>query len=172
MENQNKISKTFLFITVLSFVLFFGSYLTKLNLLSQFFDAETMTLKSIYEGSDLSLVMKSLLPSFSVSMISFIAFVLFFIVYVIVTKITLREEGWLFITIIILLITAPFEIFLLIKFDLPIISELMQVSIRYDYILGLMKNRMMILGPFPLILLFSYFVIIYLSLFKPLQKNK
>ncbi len=172
MENQNKISKTFLFITVLSFVLFFGSYLTKLNLLSQFFDAETMTLKSIYVGSDLSLVMKSLLPSFSVSMISFIAFVFFCIVFVIVTKINLREEGWLFITIIILLITTPFEIFLLIKFDLPIISELMQVSIRYDYILGLMKNRMMILGPFPLILLFSYFVIIYLSLFKPLQKNK
>lgn len=172
MENQNKISKTFLFITVLSFVIFLGSYLTKLNLLSQFFDAETMNLKSIYEGSDLSLVMKSLLPSFSVSMISFVVFVLFFIISILVTKIILRNEGWLFITIIILLITVPIEIFLLIKFDLPIINELMQVSIRYDYILSLMKNRIMILGPFPLILLFSYFVIIYLSLFKPLQKNK
>lgn len=172
MENQNKISKTFLFITVLSFVIFLGSYLTKLNLLSQFFDAETMNLKSIYEGGDLSLVMKSLLPSFSVSMISFIAFVLFFIMYIVVTKINLRNEGWLFITIIILVITVPIEIFLLIKFDLPIISELMQVSIRYDYILSLMKNRITILGPFPLILLFSYFVLIYLSLFKPLQKNK
>lgn len=171
MENQNKISKTILFLSVLSFVLFTGSYLTKINLIWQFFDAETIDLKSIYTGSDLSLVFKSLLPSFSITLISFFSFILFFAVYLIYSKINLKNNGWLFIILIILVVTTPFELYLFIKIDWKIIVELMKTNISQDFILSLLKKRLTILGPFPLILLFSYFVIIFLTVFKPF-KNK
>lgn len=170
MENQNKISKTILFLSVLSFVLFAGSYLTKINLIWQFFDAETIDLKPTYLGNELSLVFKSLLPSFSITLISFFSFIIFFLAYLVYSKINLKNNGWLFIILIILVITTPFELYLFIKIDWKIIVELMKTSISQDFILGLMKKRLTILGPFPLILLFSYFVIIFLTVFKPFKK--
>ncbi len=171
MENTSKISKLVLFLSILSFVIFIGSYIVKLAMMNQFFDAETMGLKSFYTGKDLSLALHALLPVFSISMISFLSFLFFYVMFIVLAKINLKLEGWLFIISIILLITAPLESYLLIKFDWEIIRHLQSENIVVDFVINLLKNRMTVLGPFPLVLLFSYFIIIFLALFKPLRKN-
>lgn len=171
MENLNKISKSVLFLMIVSFAFFTGSYLTKLLLISQFFDAETMELKSIYANQNLKLTLESLLPVFSVTLIFHVSFLLFFILFLVLTKINLKINGWLFIVVITLLVTTPFEVYLIFKYDVKIISQLLSESFEQSYLIGLLKNRISELGPFPLILLFSNILIIFLVTFKPLQKR-
>lgn len=172
MENLNKISKSILAVTILSFTIFIGSYLTKLALINQFFDAETMELKSIFANNDLSLTIQSLLPAFSVALLSYLVFLVCFILFLVVSKPKLRNYGWLFIITLILVITTPFEIYLIFKYDWTIVNTLFKPNFDTNFIINLLKNRITGLGPFPLVLLFSNFLIIFLATFKPLQKGR
>lgn len=171
MENLNKISKSVLFLMIVSFAVFTGSCLIKLLLINQFFDAETMGLKAIYANQNLKLTLESLLPVFSVTLIFYVSFLLFFILFLVLSKINLKINGWLFIVVITLLVTTPFEVYLIFKYDVKIISRLLSESFEQSYLIGLLKNRILELGPFPLILLFSNILIIFLVTFKPLQKH-
>ncbi len=171
MENLNKISKSVLFLMIVAFAVFTGSYLTKLLLISQFFDAETMGLKSIYANQNLKFTLESLLPVFFVTLIFYISFLLCFILFLALSKINLKTNGWLFIVAITLLVTTPFEVYLIFKYDIKVISQLFSESFEQSYLIDLLKNRIIELGPFPLILLFSNILIIFLVTFKPLQKR-
>lgn len=172
MQNLNKISKSILFLAITSFVLFTGSYLSKLLMISQFFDAETMELKPIFVNNDLTMALQTLLPIFTAVLTFYIAFLLFYILFIVMTKINLREYGWLFIITIILVVTTPFELYLIFKYDWIIIKQLLGMNFDSNYLIELIKNRIIALGPFPLVLLFSNFLVIFLSIFQPLQKVK
>ena len=172
MENLNKISKSILFLTLISFVIYTGSYLTKLVLIGQFFDAETMQIKTMFAKQDLTLTLQLLLPAFSVTLIFYAAFLLFYFLFLILSKVSFRKYGWLFIITIILLVTMPFEIYLILEYDWKIINSLFYMNFDQSYLVELLKNRIIDLGPFPLVLLFSNILIILLATFKPLQKTQ
>ena len=171
MENLNKISKSVLFLMLVSFVLYAGGYLTKLVLIGQFFDAETMELKSIFANQNLTLTLQSLLPSFTVALVFYLAFLVFFSLFLILSKVNLRDYGWLFIITIIIVVTTPFELYLILKYDWKIINTLYSMNFDPNLQIELIKNRIIDLGPFPLVLLFSNILVILLATFKPLQKN-
>jgi len=170
MENLNKFSKSILFFTLVTFVLYSGSYLVKLVQIGQFFDAESMELKSRFVNQDLTLTLQSLLPSFSITLIFFTSFLFLYILFFVVSKINFKKDGWLFIITIIILVTTPFEAYLIFKYDWKIIDSLISSNFNQNYVLDLIKNRITNFGPFPLVLLFSNILIILLATFKPLQK--
>ncbi len=171
MENLNKISKAILYLVVISFVLFTGSYLVKLGLFYQLFEPKNLDLKDVFQNSDLTLVLSSLLPSLTITLLSYAAFLFSLITFLLISKISLKNNGWLFIITMIVAVTGIFELILLFNFDRVIIHQLFSSTLDQEYVISLLKGRMTEFGPFPLILLFSYLVIIFLALFRPLTKR-
>lgn len=171
MQNLNKFSKTFLFISVASFAIFIGSYVVKLSMLNQLFQPENLLLKYVFVDKDLTPMFEILIPVFSITVVSFLLLTIASIVFLVSSKISLKENGWLFISFLIFVITAIFEWVLIIRYDLEFLSVVMSNNFDQNMIIDLLRNRVTDFGPFPLILVFSYMVIVYLCLFKPLKSN-
>lgn len=73
--------------------------------------------------------------------------------------------------LLIILVTAPFEIYLM-TIDLKTTLKVLAGNFQTDEILSLYIRRNKVLSSFPLIELFSYFSIIFLAVIKPLRMKK
>lgn len=169
MDNISKTSKIILFVTISFFALWLGGYVLRQLVVYQFFEVENLELRNIYNPDNLSPVYYSLLPVFVFNLITYLVFLIFFIVFVVTSKIKIKHEGWFFIIIILVAITAPFEVYLL-TFDYKIANNIYSTIASAESTLNLIKDRMTILSSFSLIEIFSFIGIIFLAIFRPLRK--
>ncbi len=169
MNNLNKPAKYFLFLTVLFFCLWLGGYVGRQLTVFRLFEPENMALKSMYNEVGLTQVINILLPVITYNLIMYPAFILSLILFLITSHINLKKEGWLFISVTIIFITLPFEVYLS-TLDYELVSKILTGSFNSDKIVKILRERITILGSFPLIETFAYFAIIGLFLFKPLRK--
>lgn len=170
MKNLSLIAKIFLLITSISFPLWLGGYVARQVVIYQLFEPIELNFKTIYQNQNLSAVFYTIFPLLVFNLTSYSVFLISFTIFLITSKINLKKEGWLFIILIIILICAPFEIYLSIT-DYKIASIVLSDPMNVDTVTSLVKERMMILNSFPLIEIFSSFAIIYLFLFKPFRKE-
>ena len=170
MQNLTKLSKILLAITSLFFTVWLGSYISRQVVIYQFFDPENLSLKPIYSARNLSDVLFTILPLIVLNIISYIAFLLSLLIFLFQSRISLKKEGWLFISILIVLICAPFEIFLILK-DYKISSEIYTQNFDSLAIVNLIRDRMTVLSSFSLIEIISFVGIIFLSILQPLKKS-
>ena len=168
MENISKISRTFLYVAFLFFILWLGGYIARQIYIFQLFEPEELSLRDFFINKNLSGVFYSFIGLLLYNIISFLVFILFFSLFLLTSKINLKQEGWLLITVIIVFLTAPLEIFLL-TFDFNIVSRLLSAAFSNYTILTLLRERMTILGSFPLAEIFAYIFITYLILFRPFR---
>lgn len=170
MTKLSNLSRFFLFLSFLFGSLWLGSYFTRQIVVYQFFEPDGLNLKAIYNQQNLEVVVKTIAPLFVSNSILFLSFLLFFISFVLTSKIKLKEEGWFLIILLIIIITAPFELYLLYK-DYKIINTIyFTASTSGLELISQIKERMQSLSGFALIEIFSYFGIIFLTIFKPLRK--
>jgi hypothetical protein len=170
MNNLNGFSKFILFITCLSGSLWLGSYVTRLSTAYSLFEETDFILKPYYNNGNLSEVFITLLPVYTTTFISYIIFFLFFIIFLMISRISLKQNGWFFITTVLIIATFPFEAYLM-TIDWKILSLIKSESFNPDDIVNLIKDRFNIFSSFPVIEIFSYFAIIFLIIFKPLTKE-
>lgn len=170
MKNNNLLQKINLFIVVSSFIIWLGTYIARHLAIYQLFEPEGLVLRSIYDSNNLNAVWHSLTPLLVSSLITFPVFILTFLTYLFISKVSLKKEGWLFISLLIILVTAPFEIFLMMR-DYRIVNLLLSNVAEPMKILDMIRERITILSSFSLIEIFSYLAIVFLSIFKPLTKN-
>jgi uncharacterized MnhB-related membrane protein len=170
MKKYNTLTKIVLYVSFLSGVIWTGTYLLRMFLFYQLFSAEDLALKEEFLSADLSPVFYALLPAVTTTFITFIIFLITFFLFFIFSKIKLRENGWFFIILMIVIITAPFEIYLM-TIDADIISGIYFNAYNSDTILDFVVKRFKTLSSFPVIEILSYFAIIYLALFKPLTRK-
>ncbi len=171
MRKKSKLENIFLYLSVISGALWAGAYLLRLFIFYWLFEPEDFVLKSYINESTVSAVVYTLLPALTTTFVLYIIFILSFIIFLLSTNLKLKDNGWLFISLLIIVITLPFEAYLMI-IDYDIIQ--MVLSNRYDGfgIIHLVVDRFRIFGNFSLIELFSYFSIFYFILFKPFTKIK
>jgi hypothetical protein len=167
MKNLNKFSKTFLYIAVLSGVLWMGSYLLRLFIVNWLFE-ENFISKSYINEQNLPGILTSLTPALVTPLILYIVFVPSFILFLTISKISLKQKGWLFIITVLVFITLPFEIYL-ISIDYKIISFLLSENFNISEVNKLVIERSSKFSSFPLIELFCYSAMIFLVLFRPLE---
>ncbi|MDZ7763034.1 MAG: hypothetical protein U5K00_01220 [Melioribacteraceae bacterium] len=141
MQNLSKLSKTFLYLTVASFSIFIGSYIVKLAMMNQLFEPENLLLKNKFSGTDLNVTFEIMIPVFSITNFSFLLLTISYIVFLATSKTNLKKHGWLFIITIILFITAVFEWILIIKFDIKILTELMNNEIEQSTLVESFKKE-------------------------------
>ncbi len=168
MEKLKTPAKFILFITLLSGILWLGSYTARLFLTYQLFQPKNLSLKSYINASNLSGIYTTLTPIITFTFICYIVFFIGFTLFLIVSKISLKKEGWLFITLLIIYITAPFELFLM-TLDWKTIMILLSENFKSEEITQLFMKRLSLLSSFSLIEIFSFVGIIFLVVFKPLR---
>lgn len=171
MENQNKISKVILYFTVIFFIFWLGGYIARHLVIYQYFEPENLTLRELFTKESLPATFYLILPLIIFNIFSYVVFLVLFIIFLIISKFNLKLEGWLLIVSLIVFITAPFEIFLLIK-DYKIVKDIYYNLTNAEYLISLIRERITILSSFSLIEIFSYLGIVFLVIFKPLRKQK
>ena len=170
MAKLSLVSKIFLFLAILFFSLFLGGYVARQMIIYQLFEPNGLDFKSMYNDQNLAFVYPTIAPVLILNLITYMTFLISSVVFFVTSKIKIKYEGWLFAIIIIIVITAPFEIYLS-TIDLKIVSMIMSNSAPINAISELIKERMIVLSSFSLIEVFSFAAIIFLYLFQPLRKK-
>ena len=169
MQNLSKPSKIFLFLTELFFVLWLGGYVLRQIVVYQFFEPENLSLKLSIGSSSLSDILLIILPVFVFNIVTYAGFLVTFIVFLFISKISLKKEGWLFISVLIVAVCAPFEIYLLAK-DYKIATTIYSMSFDPTAVMNEIRERLVTLSSFSLIEIVSFIGIIFLSVFQPLKR--
>lgn len=170
MKDQNLLSKIFAFLTVLSGSIWLGSYAERMIISYQLFDID-MNIMPYVNQQNLSGILVTITPAVYTTFIVYLFFIFAFTIFLFFSKISLRENGWLFIIAVIVYLTLPFETYLL-TIDYKIISALsFSDVIDAEYIVSLIKDRFTTLSSFPIIIFLSYCSLIYFLLFRPFTKK-
>jgi hypothetical protein len=172
MNNLSKTSKSLLVVVFISYAVWIGTYIAKNLCFFQFFDPETMALRNIFEKSDNFSVFYSFFPVITTNIICYGLFVIAFLLFVFTSKISLRYNGWLFISLLIVLITLPVEVYLIFKFDLKIVLDTNSMSLVAKDAIEMLKQRVSKFGMFSFISMFSTLSIVFFFIFRPLTKNE
>ena len=85
-------------------------------------------------------------------------------------KLSLRFNGWLFIILIAILVTFPFEIYLML-IDYKVVIALISGSFDSEQVITLLRDRIKDLSSFPIVALLTYLSFYYFIIFKPITKK-
>jgi hypothetical protein len=171
MKKISKISAIFLTITSLACILWMGSYLLRMFLTYQLFDETLSTYKSYINEQNINGILITLNPSVITPFILYIIFIVFFILFLLTSKLSLKQNGWLFIIMILVLVTFPFEIYLM-TIDYKIFTLVSKGIFQSSEITALIIRRFKDLSSFPLIELLCYCAVVFLAIFKPMTLEK
>ncbi len=170
MKEQYLLNKIFAFLAVLSGAIWLGSYAERMIISYQLFDID-MNIMPYVNQQNLSGIIVTIVPAVNTTFILYIFFIIVFTIFLFTSKMSLRENGWLFIIAVIVYLTLPFEAYLL-TIDYKIISAFsFSDVIDAEYIVSLIKDRFATLSSFPIIIFLSYCSLIYFILFKPFTKK-
>ncbi len=170
MHKLNNISKILLTITLIFGSIWLGGYIVRHLVIYQFFDPENFKLLDIYNNSTSQNSIRLIQSLLVLNIITYSLFLTFFLLFIFTSKVNFKRNGWLFICFLIVLITAPFEIFLLTK-DYEIILQIMDNNFDSLNVLTLIQKRIEVLSSFSIIEIFAYISMYFLILFKPLTKS-
>lgn len=165
MENSSKLTKILLYILSVCFMIWFGSYFIRLVITYQIIDSTSLDILKTYHELPAEFYLTLFVPVLIINIASYFLFSLAFVLFCLFSRLNLRRDGWLFIALVIFIITFPLEIYLL-YLDYSAINFLPDVN----SFLHTLEKRIQILSSFPIIELFLYLAVIYLFLFKPLRK--
>ena len=171
MNSLTKTAKFFLYVFVASGTLWLGSYITRLSAFYQLFQATEFTLKEFVNDQNISGIFQTLIATVSINLIFYLLMILSFILFIITSKLNLKQNGWLFISAVLIFLSAPFE-FYLILIDYKIIMLVLSEIFDPKEVLNLVIKRFTVLSSFPIVEILSYLAIIYLFLFQPLSGTR
>jgi len=170
MNKQNLLNKIFAFLAVLSGSIWLGSYAERMIIFYQLFDIDLNMMPYINQ-QNLSGILVTIIPAVYITFILYLFFIFAFTIFLLSSKISLRENGWLFIITVVIYLTLPFEAYLL-TIDYKIITATNYGDvINAKYVISLFKDRFTNLGSFPIIIFLSYCSLIYFLFFKPFTKK-
>ena len=170
MKEQNILNRIFAFLAVLFGSIWLGSYAERMIISYQLFDID-MNIMPYVNQQNLSGILVTIIPGVYTTFILYIFFIFTFTIFLFTSKISLRQNGWLFIIVVIVYLTLPFEAYLS-TIDYKIISAFSFTDvIDADYIVSLIKDRFTTLSSFPIIIFLSYCSLICFLLFKPFTKK-
>jgi hypothetical protein len=163
-------AKIFAVLSLISGSIWIGSYISRMFLVYQLFEGPELILRSYVNDGNIDGILISLLPAFVTHNTAFVVMVISILSFYFFSKVSLRNNGWLFIILIATIITTPFEIYLML-FDYKIINALMSNSFESGYIIGLLRDRIKELSSFSLVAIFTYLSFFFFIIFQPLTKQ-
>ncbi len=166
MKKDSKLALIFSYLALTSGCIWFGAYFARLNITYQMFEAVDLSLKSYISSNSLPAILQTNYPLVILTFITYLILILSFTIYLLISKIKLKENGWLLITALIIYLTLPFES-VLMWIDYKLITLFLLEQFAPSNIIELIRDRITLLNGFPIILLLSYLSIPYFLVFKP-----
>ncbi len=160
-------------IILLSGSVWLGSQITKVLTIYYFFQTDefgNIFLRSEVNSDTIHLISYQFAPIFSITLISYTVFILFVIIYSFFIRKSIKQLGWLFISIMIIFLCVPIEIYLM-KIDFKLFEYSFYRTGDSATFLSLFSNRVQSLSSFPIISIILHFIVIFLIIFKPLDKR-
>lgn len=170
MKNISILSKIFAVLALISASIWVGAYLSRLFLVYQLFEGPDLVLRSYINKGNINGILFSIYPSFVLHFATFIIMLISTVLFYITSKINLRFNGWLFIILIAVLITAPFEIYLMI-IDYKVIMMLYSNSFDSNTVINLLRDRIKDLSSYSIVAILTYLSFYYFLVFQPLTKK-
>lgn len=170
MKNISMFSKIFAVLALVSGAIWVGAYLSRLFLVYQLFEGPDLILKSYINNENVNGILFSILPSFVVHFVAYIIMFLTIIIFYVTSKINLRFNGWLFIILIAIIITMPFELYLML-IDYKIITMLNSNSFDSYIVINLLRDRIKDLSSYSIVAILTYLSFFYFIVFQPLTKK-
>ena len=168
MNKLSKISKISLFLFVVSGAVWLGSYITRLSLFYQIFQPAEFLLKEFINDQNLTGIFQTLIAAVTINIIFYIVMIVTFILFILTSKLNLKQNGWLFISTVLIFISLPFELYLMV-IDYKLVIMVFNGNFNSQEVLKLVIKRFTVLSSFPIVEILSYFAVIYLFLFQPLK---
>jgi len=136
----------------------------------QLFEGQDLVLKNYITNENINGILFSIFPLFVVHFTAFIVMFISTIIFYLSSKINLRFNGWLFIILIAILITTPFEIYLML-IDYKVIMMLNSGSFDSNTVISLLRDRIKDLSSFSIVAILTYLSFYYFIVFQPLSKK-
>ncbi len=168
MNKLNKISNIFLFLFAVSGAIWLGSYITRLSLFYQIFQSTEFALKEFVTDQNLAGIFQALIAAVPINLIFYLVMIIAFILFIITSKLNLKLNGWLFISTVLILISLPFELYLML-IDYKLVMMVFNGNFESEEVLSLVIKRFTVLSSFAIVEILSYFAVLYLFLFQPLK---
>lgn len=165
-------SKILISLTSITGILWLGAYVARLFVTYSFFVPPTLDLRPEFQNTDLAAVFLILIPLVNLTTTTFLSFLGLFFLTLIITRPSLRKNGWLFISLATIIITAPFEIYSIFTYDWVYVTAGSSGSFDSGLLLQSLITRLDKLSGFPIIQICSYAALIFLAIFKPLIKTE
>ncbi|AFN75739.1 hypothetical protein MROS_2509 [Melioribacter roseus P3M-2] len=162
-------AKIFPLLAALFYLSWMCGILSDLLISFQLFEPKGLVLKEIFAQTDLTAGLLLFAPAITLKLISYPLLLISIVFYLIFIKPQLKKEGWLLIILLLIIITAPFNIYLLFK-DYRLLMEIINLRPAAETI-ALIRERFIVLDGFPLINLFVYLGMLFIAIIKPLQKT-
>lgn len=166
MKKNSKSSSLFGYLALTSGSIWFGAYVSRLLTTYQMFEETEYTLKDYISNANLSTIFQTTFPLVNLTFYSYIVMTISFTLFLILSRLKLKENGWLLIIALIIYLTLPLESLLLIT-DYKLIVLFLNEQFGSEQILKLVIERLSKLSSFPIILILSYLTIPYFLVFKP-----
>jgi hypothetical protein len=166
MKDQKLPAKIFGFIAILSGIIWLGVYASRTLISYQLFDVK-MNLMPFTSSQNLEGIFIAITPVINTTFVLYIIFIIAFTIFLFLSNIKLKQNGWLFIIVVIVYVTLPFEVYLM-TIDYKLICELNYNEIvNAEYSAELLREGLIFFSGFPVIIFLSYCSLIYFLVFKP-----
>ena len=170
MKNISILSKIFAVLALISAAIWVGSYLSRLFLVYQLFEGPDLILRGYINNENINGILFSIYPSFVLHFAAFIIMFITTVLFYLTSKINLRFNGWLFIVLLAIIITTPFEIYLML-IDYKVIMMLYSNSFDSNTVINLLRNRIKDLSSYSIVAILTYLSFYYFIVFQPLTKK-
>ena len=170
MKNISILSKIFAVLALISAAIWVGSYLSRLFLVYQLFEGPDLILRSHINNENINGILFSIYPSFVLHFAAFIIMFITTVLFYLTSKINLRFNGWLFIVLLAIIITSPFEIYLML-IDYQVIMMLYSNSFDSNTVINLLRNKIKDLSSYSIVAILNYLSFYYFIVFQPLTKK-
>lgn len=170
MKNISTVAKIFAVLSLMSGAIWIGSYLSRLFLVYQLFEGPDLILKNYLTNENINGILRSISPSIVVHFVSFIVMLISTLLFYFTSKISLRFNGWLFVILIAILLTAPFEIYLMFN-DYKTIVMLNSETFSSTSVIALLRDRIKDLSSYSIVAILTYLSFYYFIVFQPLTKK-
>ena len=170
MKNISILSKIFAVLALISAAIWIGAYLSRLFLVYQLFEGPDLILHGYINNENINGILFSIYPSFVLHFAAFIVMFITTVLFYLTSKINLRFNGWLFIVLLAIIITSPFEIYLML-IDYKVIMMLYSNSFDSNTVINLLRDRIKDLSSYSIVAILTYLSFYYFIVFQPLTKK-
>ena len=170
MYKLNKSAKFWLFLLIVSSIFWLGGINVRALIGNELLNYDEFSFRINIPPDEENMVFKMISYSSILIMISYVITFFSALFFALNSKINLKENGWYLMCISLFFVFSPVE-FYTYFLDIKFILLYYQKPVNHDTLLKLFGERIGFLKGVPWIALLSYYAIIFIAIFKPLNKT-